>query len=935
MKYQYYFLAATSVACLSAPAIAGDTVIYAPPAKWVAPKSLDDAEKSGPAVALLDKQIHMEGGTVSTYQDSAIRLSTPTMLTQAGTIKAQWMPDKGDLIVHRIELIRDGKTIDLIKQGAKFEVLRREKNLEKREVDGSRTATLVVPGAQVGDILRISYTITLKDQALGQQMQAFDTMPTKPLPLETGSLSISWPTGEPVRWATFHGPDDLKTVDRNGTTTLTIDLPLPKVPDGAQNAPVRFNFPPIVQATTFADWNAVSKKMASVFDSAVGFGPNSPLNDQVKAIKSQTDDPLAQAVLATRLVQDKISYLLNGMNGGNYIPQKPDETWEQRYGDCKAKSVLLLSLLKALGIKAEPFLVLSNGGDTLPDLLPMPGDFDHVVVHATIAGKEYWLDGTTSGTRLANIATVPNFRYGLPLREEGADLMALPKRLPEAPTQQVTLTYDSSAGIYVPVLYNLDIALSGPIAATLRTAADQLEGDALRSAVISIIKPVIDDSQPVSTAITYDDASGIAHITASGIRTTPWNRNNEVTEMHPPATPVADISFDADRARAEWKDVPLLLTGPTYQGYAFSMLLPDGGKGFSTSGKKSIDTSIAGIEIKSEASLSDGKFTLDQSVRAAADELPAADIPAAARSDAAISNNLPKLEAPAQTLMNWDYVGARRKLLAPIEAAYAKLIANDSSAEPSEQANDYESRASFRWGTGDLAGAESDYDVAIEKSASVDLYYTRGSLKWGRGDLPGALADYRAGESLEGKGKSYSAQVMLLGRMGKGDEALALAKEYANLAKTPANAQNVEAEALMWAGQRTEGLALIRKALTRRPGDPQLLNNLCWQAGIWNMVDAEIMATCNTAVEKSNWAAPELDSRAMAYFRQGKLAEAKADYDAALEASPWIYASRFMRGVVRIKMGDKAGGEKDIAEVLRMNPDSKARFAAFGIVPGK
>lgn len=106
-------------------------------------------------------------------------------------------------------------------------------------------------------------------------------------------------------------------------------------------------------------------------------------------------------------MQDKISYLANGMAGGNYLPQSPQETWDYRYGDCKAKTYLLLAMLRDLGIDGEAALVRSNGGDAVAELLPMASSFDHVIVRARIAGRNYWLDGTSAGTRLANVDEVP------------------------------------------------------------------------------------------------------------------------------------------------------------------------------------------------------------------------------------------------------------------------------------------------------------------------------------------------------------------------------------------------------------------------------------------------------------------------------------------------------------------------------------------------
>ena len=113
-------------------------------------------------------------------------------------------------------------------------------------------------------------------------------------------------------------------------------------------------------------------------------------------------------------MQDEISYLYEGMNGGNYLPQTPEATWEKRSGDCKAKSLLLHAMLHELGIASDVVLVRTQGGDIVSELLPAPGAFDHMIVHARIDGQDYWLDGTSAGTRLPNLADVPPFRWALP-----------------------------------------------------------------------------------------------------------------------------------------------------------------------------------------------------------------------------------------------------------------------------------------------------------------------------------------------------------------------------------------------------------------------------------------------------------------------------------------------------------------------------------------
>ena len=50
-------------------------------------------------------QRRIEEGRLSSYIDRAIRVDNPQMLTSVGTIQAQWMPDKGDLIQVALEPI--------------------------------------------------------------------------------------------------------------------------------------------------------------------------------------------------------------------------------------------------------------------------------------------------------------------------------------------------------------------------------------------------------------------------------------------------------------------------------------------------------------------------------------------------------------------------------------------------------------------------------------------------------------------------------------------------------------------------------------------------------------------------------------------------------------------------------------------------------------
>ena len=131
---------------------AGETPVYELPPEWVDVVSIQEADKQETNDLIVsDRQLRIEQGLHWDYQDKVYRIEEITDLSKAGTQTFRWFPDKGDLIIHEISIIRNNEVIDILAQGAQLEVLRRERMLERGILDGSLTATIAVPGLAVGD----------------------------------------------------------------------------------------------------------------------------------------------------------------------------------------------------------------------------------------------------------------------------------------------------------------------------------------------------------------------------------------------------------------------------------------------------------------------------------------------------------------------------------------------------------------------------------------------------------------------------------------------------------------------------------------------------------------------------------------------------------------------------------------------------------------
>src|SRR5262245_55950937 len=127
-------------------AMAADAVAYGPAPAWLKPVTLpkdDGSEADAPARILMRSyQLRFTPTSAETYIESWVRVQTPQGLQALGNIVLPWKPDTDLLTVHHCELIRGDKVIDSLADGQKFEVVRRENNLEYAALDGVLTAVL-------------------------------------------------------------------------------------------------------------------------------------------------------------------------------------------------------------------------------------------------------------------------------------------------------------------------------------------------------------------------------------------------------------------------------------------------------------------------------------------------------------------------------------------------------------------------------------------------------------------------------------------------------------------------------------------------------------------------------------------------------------------------------------------------------------------------
>jgi len=273
--------------------------------------------------------------------------------------------------------------------------------------------------------------------------------------------------------------------------------------------------------------------------------------------------------------------------------------------------------------------------------------------------------------------------------------------------------------------------------------------------------------------------------------------------------------------------------------------------------------------------------------------------------------------------------------LAPL-AARAEDEAYDSGSTTHVLRLLAESRVAAYHGRLTDAIAEDSRAIA-EAPEDSDAYLSRAHHEEAAGLFKAAAADLDRATAMHPDSFALvMSRVRLALMQGQADTAVALMKQVPALPKNTVwhgsgrQAENQHTESYMFEyasiasfllHKDGEALADMDHMMNWETIKPwYILSNYCYLATVAGRPDMGEVA-CQQAIDQKQHDIGQYDSMGFAHLRQKEWAKAVLDYTTSLETRPDLTFSLYGRGIAKRALGDKAGGDADIASATRDEPD--------------
>ena len=159
-------------------------------------------------------------------------------------------------------------------------------------------------------------------------------------------------------------------------------------------------------------------------------------NEEIESIVAEITDGKNTDLEKARAIYDWVSknirYVGLELGKHGYQPYKATSIFDNKFGDCKDKATMLLSMLDIAGVKGGSIVLIpTNSMAQVDTSMPTLDQFNHAIATIVIDGKRYWLDTTGGETAFGDIPVSDQNREVFVIGDDKGEFMVIPVQAPE------------------------------------------------------------------------------------------------------------------------------------------------------------------------------------------------------------------------------------------------------------------------------------------------------------------------------------------------------------------------------------------------------------------------------------------------------------------------------------------------------------------------
>jgi len=263
--------------------------------------------------------------------------------------------------------------------------------------------------------------------------------------------------------------------------------------------------------------------------------------------------------------------------------------------------------------------------------------------------------------------------------------------------------------------------------------------------------------------------------------------------------------------------------------------------------------------------------------------------------------------------------------------ACTSLIQSDRSGKSLPQYYYQRCRAYIKKGDYDSALRDCNEAIRLDPKYAV-AYDSRGNVYDYKKDYDRAIADYGEAIRLDPKDAgAFNNRGNAYADKGDPDRAIPDYDEAIRLDPKDAAAFRNRGMTYRDKGDLDRAIVDYDEAIRLDPKYADAFNSRCWARALAGRDLAAALADCNESLRLDPGAAAFFNTRGLVQLKLGAFDRAIADYGAAIAKRPKDANSLYGRGVAKLKSGDRAGGEADLAAAKTIEADIAQVYAGYGV----